>query len=101
MYKAVILPHAKEDIREAAYLYNGKQKGLGKRFTQEVRSKIQLICKNPKAIAVRYDETRCAVLDIFPFMVHFFINERQKQVVISAVFHTSQNPEIWSKRDDL
>jgi len=101
MYKAIILPHAKEDIKEAAHWYNGKQKGLGKRFTQEVRSKIGQICENPMSAAVRYDETRCAVIDIFPFMVHFSINDTQKQVIISAVFHTSLNPEKWSDRDDL
>ena len=100
MYKAIILPGAKEDIKEAAQWYNGKQKGLGKQFTQKVRSKIHQICENPKAVAVRYDETRCAVLEIFPFMVHFSINDKQKLVIISAVFHTSLNPESWSKRDD-
>lgn len=98
MYQAIILPFAKEDVKVAAHWYNEKQKGLGKRFTQELRSKIQYICKNPKAIAVRYDKTRCTVLDVFPFMVHFSINEKQKTIVISAVFHTSLNPERWEKR---
>ncbi|MCK4406601.1 MAG: hypothetical protein KAV44_02895 [Bacteroidales bacterium] len=28
MYKSIILPLAKEDIREAAFWYNEKQKGL-------------------------------------------------------------------------
>ena len=34
MYKAVILPLAKLDIKEAAKWYNDKQSGLGKRFTR-------------------------------------------------------------------
>jgi hypothetical protein len=65
MYEAIILPPAKEDVKEAAHWYNDKQKGLGKRFTQEVRSKIKYVCENPKAIAIRYDKTHCAVLDVF------------------------------------
>lgn len=101
MYEALILPKAKEDIKNAAHWYNGRQKGLGKRFTQEVRNKIDQICKNPTSAAVRYDETRCALLDTFPFMAHFSVNEKDKQVIISAVFHTSLNPEKWSDRDDL
>jgi len=44
MYKAIISPKAKEDIEEAAHWYNERQKGLGKRFTQEVHSKIDQIC---------------------------------------------------------
>ena len=98
MYKVVILPPAKEDIKEAAYWYNDKQKGLGKRFTEEVRSKIGYIRKNPKAMEVRYSKTRCAILDVFPFMVHFSVNDKQKTIIISAVFHTSLNPEQWGKR---
>lgn len=43
MYKVVILPPAKLDIIEAASWYDSKQKGLGKRFTKEVRSKVLFI----------------------------------------------------------
>jgi plasmid stabilization system protein ParE len=98
MHKAIILPLAKEDIREAAHWYNDKKKGLGKRFTKEVRTKIKYICENPKAIAVRYDKTHCAVLDVFPFMIHFSIDEKKEIIIVSAVFHTSLNPKRWEKR---
>ena len=53
MFTIILLPFAKEDIKEAAYWYNSKQKGLGKRFTQEVRSKMEYIRENPKIIGVR------------------------------------------------
>jgi len=42
MYRTVILLPAKEDIREAALWYDKKQKGLGKRFTFQVREKDSL-----------------------------------------------------------
>jgi plasmid stabilization system protein ParE len=98
MYKAIILPLAKEDIKEAANWYNDQKKGLGKRFTKEVRSKIWFVRKNPKALAIRYERTRCAVLHVFPFMVHYIIDEKHKMIIISAVFHTSLSPEQWKKR---
>ena len=98
MYKSVILPLAKEDIREAAKWYNGQQKGLGKRFTAEVREKVHFIRQNPKATNVRYNSVRTAVLNVFPFMIHFTIEEKNKTIVISAVLHTSRDPEIWKTR---
>ena len=98
MYKAVILPLAKEDISQAASWYESKQSGLGKRFTNEVRSKVLYIRKNPKASAIRYGITRCAVLNIFPFMIHYNIDEETKSIIINAVFHTSLNPEEWLNR---
>ena len=92
MFKAVILPLAKQDISQAASWYNSKQNGLGKRFTNEVRSKVLYIQKNPEASAIRYGYTRCAVLNIFPFMIHYNIDKERKSVIINAVFHTSLNP---------
>ena len=98
MYKSIILPLAKEDIREAAKWYNKRQNGLGKRFTAEVREKVHFIRQNPKASNVRYNSVRTAVLNVFPFMVHFTIDEKNKTVIISAVLHTSRDPEIWKKK---
>ena len=69
MYKAILLPLAKKDIKDACLWYNTKQKGLGKRFTTEVREVVQFIKQNPKACTIRYDNTRTAVLNAFPFMV--------------------------------
>ena len=61
MYKSLILPFAKEDIREAAMWYNKQQEGLGKRFTSEVREKVHFIRRDPKATIIRYDGVRTAV----------------------------------------
>ncbi len=98
MYRAIILPLARQDIREAAAWYNAKQKGLGKQFTAQVRKKVLFIRQNPKAAAVRYDEVRTAVLDVFPFMVHYSVDEGQQTVVVSAVFHTYRDPQEWEMR---
>jgi plasmid stabilization system protein ParE len=99
MFKAIILPLAKQDIKEAAHWYNKRQPGLGRRFTQHVRQKVNFIRQTPKAVSVRYDNVRTAVLDVFPYMVHFVQDEENQLVIISAVLHTAQDPENWHKRD--
>lgn len=98
MYKSIILPLAKQDIKEAAIWYNSKQKDLGKKFTQKIRLKVNLICKFPGAFPIRYDNTRTTVLDTFPYMIHYSIVESEKTIIISAVFHTSLDPEKWKNR---
>ncbi len=98
MHKAILLPLAKEDIKEAATWYNSKQKGLGKQFTQEIRSKVLLIRQNPEISAVRYDDVRTTVLDVFPFMIHYTVIDEEQTIIISAVFHTSLNPDRWKAR---
>jgi plasmid stabilization system protein ParE len=98
MYRPILLPLAKQDIAQAAHWYNSKQKGLGKRFVAELRGCVKYICQNPYAVGIRYDNTRCVVLDVFPFMIHFHTNESKKLVIVSAVFHTSLDPENWKQR---
>lgn len=98
MYKAIILPLAKEDIEEAALWYNKQQAGLGKRFTTEVREKVHFIRQNPNAVNIRYNTVRTAVLDVFPFMVHYTVDDDNKTIIVSAVLHTSRNSEMWKKR---
>ncbi len=89
---------AKQDIIKAAQWYEHKQHGLGKRFVKEVRNKVNYIKRKPKTIAIRYQDTRCVVLDIFPFMIHFNLDEVLKVVTISAVFHTALDIEKWTTR---
>ena len=95
MHKVIILPVAKQDVEEAADWYNSKQAGLGKRFTSQVREKVDQIKQNPYSSANRYEEVRTAVLDVFPFMIHYLIDASHKLVIITAVLHTSRNPDIW------
>ena len=94
MYKSVILPSAKKDIREAAKWYEKQQRGIGKRFLAEVRKKNQQLNRNPFAYAIRYGNVRTAIVDIFPYMIHFTI-ESGNSILISAVLHTSLNPSSW------
>ena len=98
MNEVVLLPRAKQDIREAAIWYSSKQKGLGKRFTSCVRKTIFKIQQNPSIIAVRYDDIRTAVLDVFPYMIHYTIDVDRNTIIVIAVFHTSLNPESWRAR---
>lgn len=98
MYRSVILPLAKQDIKEAAIWYNERQPGLGKRFTDYIRKTVHYIRQNPKAIAIRYDNTRTALLDTFPYMIHFSVDDDKKLVIIAAVLNTARDPKMWKER---
>ena len=65
---------------------------------KRVRNKVSLIKQNPKIYAIRYDNVRTSVLDVFPFIMHYTIDDKQKAVIISAILHTRRNPDIWKER---
>jgi plasmid stabilization system protein ParE len=90
---------AKEDIREIALWYNAKSKGLGKRFTTEVRIVANYIVDFPEAFQARYDGIRVATVDIFPYCIHYFFDSNNNTIFITGVYRDSRDPEIWKERD--
>ena len=92
-YSLVISDAAELDIREAFLWYEDQQVKLGLSFEKHISKTIDTIKKNPLKVQVRYNQTRVAFLKKFPYGVHFNINANE--IIIIAVFHTSQNPKKW------
>ncbi len=84
------------DIQEAINFYDNQQPGLGKRFESVLNEHIIILMKTP-LFRKRYDNVRCFPLKKFPYMIHFTVNEKEKIVIIRAVFHTSKNPNTWKR----
>lgn len=97
-YRIVYASDVKQDIQEAVDWYNAQQKGLGKRFLNEVKNHFNIIKKNPESFAVRYDDTRCLPVKKFPYMIHYKIDIENQSILINAVFNTYRSPNIWKSR---
>lgn len=95
-YKMIVAPEVRYDIREAKLWYKEKSPLLPARFAEEVRSVIRLIGERPLTHAVRYRNVRIANLKVFPYAVHYLVEE--DTIVILAIFHTSIDPKKWKNR---
>jgi len=89
---------AQLDIKEAVAWYNKEQQGLGKRFSMHVRQKIKSVCRNPYGYRLGYKHVRLAVVDIFPYMIHYTIEKDRGIIHIIAVISTHRNPKNWENR---
>ncbi len=97
-YNIAITPEALIDIQDIINWYNNKQSGLGTRFYKIVIRAINSLNKSPQIYAVRYKQIRCLKTIKFPYMIHFYINDKNNTVEILAVISTDRNPAIWSKK---
>jgi len=91
-YNLKIEPEAHFDVQEGIKWYNEQQKGLGKRFHKEVKDYFRSLTINP-FYTIKYDNIRCLPLNVFPYTIHFSINETVKTIIVRAVFQTSQDPK--------
>lgn len=62
---------------------------------------VQYIRQNPDAVAVRYDDIRTALLDTFPYMIHFSTSHESKTIAVLAVLHTARDPKSWEERQNV
>jgi mRNA-degrading endonuclease RelE of RelBE toxin-antitoxin system len=97
-YKLIYAAEVYNDLQENIDWYNQKQPSLGSRFFKAVKEQISRIKKNPYAIAVRYNNVRCAKVKRFPYLIHFEIFQDQNIIKVIAVFSTHRDPFIWEEK---
>jgi len=88
----------KVDIIEAKDWYKHQRPGLEKEFSREVKRCIQRLQKNPLGYEVKYRNVRTAFTEVFPYAVHFYIDEATKQIVIIAIIHQRRDPRLTYDR---
>jgi len=92
-FKIELISLAETELTEAYIWYNKKKSGLGNRFVKEVSNYFNNISENPYMFAVKYNnELRFAPLQVFPYLISYWIDEKQKTVFVLSIFHTSRNP---------
>jgi len=90
-YTLKLEPEAYTDIQEAIKYYNNQQTGLGKRFYTAIKTSFESLKINP-FYQIRYQNKRCFYTKLFPFLIHYTVDEKLKTIIILAVIHTSLNP---------
>lgn len=97
-YKLFYFDDVKRDIKESKKWYDLQKKGLGERFVIDVKEAVFRLKTNPQVHTIRYKNIRIAHADVFPFSIHFYIDELAKQVNIIAIVHNGRDPEFPQKR---
>ncbi len=97
-WKLAYYDEVKTDVHNAKDWYRKQQKGLDKRFADDVKKCITRLQKDPYLYAVRYRQVRVVLCTTFPYAIHFYIDEKVKQLVIIAIVHQHQRPGVASER---
>ncbi|MDR0692252.1 MAG: type II toxin-antitoxin system RelE/ParE family toxin [Prevotellaceae bacterium] len=98
MYTAFYLDVVREDILDARQWYAEQQKDLDAYFVSAIKEAVANIIKMPSAYAVRYKNVRIAHTKIFPYNIHFFIDETKEQIVITGIIHNKRKDALFLER---
>ena len=89
-------PEAERELREAAFWYEERRKGLGSAFMLTVDAAISSIQPTPMLYPKIYGSKRRARLKTFPYGIFFEIEGNV--IVILGVYHARRNPNKLKKR---
>jgi plasmid stabilization system protein ParE len=92
----VYLPEAQTDVDTAYAAYEQRQAGLGERFLEQLRHRVEAIGDNPELYAVLRDEVWAAPLRRFPYIVYYRFETGT--VFVLAVLHGHKDPQAWMSR---
>jgi hypothetical protein len=88
----------KVDLIEAIEWYKNQKVGLGKEFEREVKRSKNRVQKNPLGYEIKYNSIRTAFTDVFPYAIHFMVDQPARKVVIIAIVHQTRKPFLGIDR---
>jgi hypothetical protein len=94
MYTAFYYDEVRDDIIAAKAWYREQQYGLDERFELSLKETIANVLTMPSAFAIRYKNVRIAHTKVFPYNIHFFIDEVNRQIVIIGIVHNKRNDSL-------
>jgi mRNA-degrading endonuclease RelE of RelBE toxin-antitoxin system len=86
------------DIQEAKVWYKEQKEGLEVEFALAIKTTIQKVLKTPSIYSPRYKNVRIAHPKIFPYNIHFYIDEVNKTVVFTAIVHNKRHSKLAMSR---
>lgn len=89
-------PEANAELRIDAQYYESCRRGLGKRFTDAIRSAVEKVKEDPARYPKYELGTQRHVLRRFPYQIIYL--HHQDTVIVLAVMHCSREPSYWSER---
>lgn len=97
-YSIVHKPKVFWDIDDAVVYYKAISPKLAKQFVFRFKQAVTHIERTPVGFQIKYREVRTLMLKQFPYKIHYFIDNDNKQIVILAVVNAYRKPMDYSNR---
>ncbi len=85
---------AEEEYIEAYLWYEQQQDGLGERFANAVRNRLNDIVTNPEYFGKKKEPFHEVLLNKdFPFVIIYTVDKKNRLLIITSIFHTKRHPK--------
>ncbi|WP_435525902.1 type II toxin-antitoxin system RelE/ParE family toxin [Chryseobacterium indoltheticum] len=94
-FKILVSKEAQSDL-ENAFLYyrENVNKKVATEFLKDFRKTPTAIWQNPY-FKIWHDDFRGKLMKKHPFIIFYLMDIKENTIIVSRIFHTSQNPEKY------
>ena len=92
-YTFIYQPQALLEYEHAILWYRERSKQASEIFELAINEKLHEICTTPTLYRNTKKHFREALLKKYPFSIVYVIDEKNRAIVITSVFHNSRNPK--------
>ena len=85
--------HAKIDFLDSKNWYENKVLGLGDRFEDELKNKLNWIIENPYMYQKVYRSLRAATLQVFPYSIYYEVGKNSSKILVLAILHHKRSKQ--------
>lgn len=91
-FSVITTKNARRDIQQAIDWENERSVGLGERFLDYLKEKVEVLVLMPYIGSIRVDNIRCASVDVFQYLIYYIVDGEAKTVTITRVLHVRRKP---------
>lgn len=91
-YHIIFRKRATKEYLQSIQWYKDKSVKAAQRFIEAVNSVLDKLENEPDVFRNSYKHFKEAAVKRYPFFIIYFIDEVNKRIVITSVFHVKRNP---------
>jgi plasmid stabilization system protein ParE len=91
-YSCVTTNNARTDILKAIEWENSRQQLLGDYFFDDLENRLNDLCVTPTAGSIRYDNVRVTYTRIFPYNIHYIVDDEKQEIIVLRVLSRYREP---------
>lgn len=91
-YTIITTTNARRDTQQAIDWENIRKPGLGEYFFNDLEAKLSDLVITPAIGSIRYENVRITFTKIFPYNIHYIIDDAKLHVIILRVLSQHKEP---------
>ena len=91
-FTIITTTNSRRDVQQAIDWENMRKPGLAAYFLDDLEKKLEDLSITPGTGSIRYENVHITHTKVFPYNIHYIIDDALQQIIILRVLHSHRKP---------